>query len=1084
VITGHDTARAAFLSGDVKPAWDLTAHSSHFDWTWQQRGILVNGAYEGDDHHTVAGLHFSWGDGAVIGPTNQWGWAWSPRQWNATDEDWYIGVANNSVFSAEIFGGQPTQNYELTGGPLIKPKSRPGVWGTADSSVLRIFYISNADKLDWTDVDLADLPTSGGAWCGSDDGSACDLYDANNVWLGAESYTVAPVSATEVFVFGYTSPLIWVCRFSYEGNDVWDIGPIHYIKYAADLPYPIIFNADAVDTELGDQCVLLAPTAASTVQSLTFYDGVYSAPHWLHAPPETSGEGGQRVWAHSLNLVKHNDHNRVYAVLSTDVDGGREHFYARRTHLYSASWPGTWTEQLLSEGYPGTWTDWRDEGMVMSGSLPGKLAHVDGHLSLRSAASWAFASENWRVVAATATGVTGVTAPRSIDVRRSMAGTSQMELKLLSAPGLEPGDWVQYSLGVAADKAPVFRGYVDNVVSEEYLGGRLYKVLARGPLSRLIGETSYVPLTTLTWDGRQSWRTRFVDIDKIAVNGLATAHGDLVAEHEGDHGVLRCKPTSDKRPAVATAPLPIHTDDCVFSCIMQSDGDGAMTGVSFWHDDPKHLSTAYWYVDLVLSGTDSWLRLWQVTPGKDATGKEVGIHTAKYGLNITTDQGCVLKPTDKLLWEVILRSGFIQMQISQYPYPTGPVIDPPQAILTYDAWKRASEADPGEQFGPAPNWLVGLTLKPAALGKVYEFALCDGNTPLSMRSALTSLSELSGASLTWPAGITAATPGAGVTVQALDCNLVPTAAGSGLTIGDYTLLMYPTHAVLVRYKPNGVDVLTTQSRFFGRTLDLASAVRVCAVEDCVSLYHGDRLLCAFFEDLPEVVGFVTVHGSAMMSWQYFSDLPLLGGISWGFNENAAAVLGNMLRGRRIYLIEWPDGSIHVNSTFEGANAFPFETYTHYRHVTVRQVAEDDLRNQASIVGVIGADTDTSAVYIINAAGSRRRAKTLTIDSPWAVSRAMALREAELAMQDMQRRTDQRELLMLPDPCLCPGDVIALSDGWQGVVHDIGTSYSLEDRSIRLTSQVRCWGKWVAEIVGANWSSLQSIDAEWNDFSWG
>ena len=966
MITGHDATRLQYLGGDVTPSFALTVRNSHLDWTWATRAVLVGAAYEGDDQHALADIHFPWGDGAVVGPTSQWGWAWSPRQWNATDENWYIGIANNASL-VPGFSGDATQIYTLAGGPLILQKSRPGVWGTAATSVLRIFYISTAQMLDWTDVDLADLATAGGTWCGSDDGAAVELRDANDVWLDAESYTVSPVSATEVFVFGWQAPLVWVCRFVYSSGN-WTPGAVHYIKFLKALPYNAIFNCDATNVWSYWQStisVLVAPTAARTVQTLTYYENIYSAPNWVHAPPESSDEGGQRVWVHSLTTIG----TRVWAVVSTDVDGGKGHYYARRTHLYSVG------EQ--SRG----WNSWRDEGYFCAGSWPGKVELAYGHVSCRSAASWATAPETWRLTSATATGVTGVTAVRSLTAQHALSGPGQLEAELLEfSTLLEPGNRMDYSLGVGSDKVPIFQGYIDAVARETVLGEEVTKVLARGPLSRLTGETSFVPLTTLEWLARGSWWTRFVDIDKVPVNGLATAHGDLWAERSGDYGILRCLPTADQRPAVATAPQPIDTDDCCFSCIMQVDGGwepsktpGIGTcGVTFWHDDPKHLSTAYWLVDVAtaVGETYSVLRLWQVTPGVDANGADIGLFTLKQTTQLS-EQDCILGPGDKLLWQVILRSGFIQVQISQYPYPSSgaPIINVPQALLTYNAWQPRT----GEPFAPAPSWLVGVSLSPTSEGRVWEFSLCDGWPLVTARDALEMVSELAGVSLTWPMGLVGTTyyqAGTGMTVQSLDCVVTATSAGSGLVIGDYTLLLYPTHAVLVRYRWNGSsnDTIYSDSRIYGRTVALLDLVRVVAAEDCISLYHGERLLCAFFVDLPEVVGFVTVHGQAVMTWQACSDLPLLGGLSWGFQENAASVLGNLLRGRRVYLVEWPDGAIYVKESTEGTAAFPLGSYNNYRHVTVRELAEDDLRNQVSVLGVLAADYDVSAAYLLNPAG--------------------------------------------------------------------------------------------------------------------
>ena len=873
MITGHSATRQQFLSGDVTPSWALTVRNSHLDWTWEMRSVQVSGVYEGDDQHVLADIHFPWGDGAVVGPTNQWGWAWSPRQWNATDTNWYIGIANNAVFAAEVFGGQPTQQYTLSDGPLLQLKSRPGVWGAADSSVLRVFYITQAgsstSRLTWSDVDLADLATAGGVWCGSNDGVTCDLYDANNVWLDAESYTVAPVSATEVFVFGYASPLVWVCRFVYAAGS-WTAGVVHYVKFLKTLPYNAIFNCDAVALTEANQRMLLAPTAARTVQALTYTNSVYSAAYWLHAPPETSAEGGQRVWVHSLNFFN----ARVWAVLSTDVDGGQNHYYARRTHLYSAGWPGGWDA-------------WRDEGVLCQGSWPGKAELAYGYLSCRSAASWAYAPETWRLTSTTATGVTGVTAVRSLNSQRALQGPAQLEAELLEFCSLlEPGNRMDYSLGVGSDKVPIFTGYIDAVSQEEVLGETITKVLARGPLSRLTGETSFVPLTTLAWGSRQSWWTRFVSIDKTAVNGLVTAYGDLWAERLGNYGVLRCRPSAAGRPSIATAPVVIDSDDCVFTCVMQVD-QGGTCGVTFWHDDPDHLATAYWLVDLVLGTGETYgaLRLWQVTPGVDATGADIGIFTLKQ-TELLAYQNCTLVPGDKIWWNVLLRSGFVQVSLAPDAFTLGTGSTPvPPALLIYDAWQPAA----GELFAPAPGWLVGVSLTPVTEGQVYEFGLCDSTPVLSVRDALEAVSELSGVALTWPTSLAIVTPGNGVTVQALDCTVTPTNSGSGLVIGDYTLTFQANYATLSKG--------TQQANvFYGCALSMAEPLRVIATEQCLTIYHSDRLLCAFYVELPEVVGFVTVHGDALDELGLLQRFALAGRPELGVHGKRGQCAGQLVAG--------------------------------------------------------------------------------------------------------------------------------------------------------------------------------------------
>lgn len=92
---------------------------------------------------------------------------------------------------------------------------------------------------------------------------------------------------------------------------------------------------------------------------------------------------------------------------------------------------------------------------------------------------------------------------------------------------------------------------------------------------------------------------------------------------------------------------------------------------------------------------------------------------------------------------------------------------------------------------------------------------------------------------------------------------------------------------------------------------------------------------------------------------------------------------------------------------------------------------------------------------------------------------MALTEAQLALRDLYREADQRELTLLPDPCLCPTDIIALSDGWQGVVREINLRHTLEDQAVKLVSQVRCWRRWAPAEPHGDWDQVK-----WNQFSWG
>ena len=84
------------------------------------------------------------------------------------------------------------------------------------------------------------------------------------------------------------------------------------------------------------------------------------------------------------------------------------------------------------------------------------------------------------------------------------------------------------------------------------------------------------------------------------------------------------------------------------------------------------------------------------------------------------------------------------------------------------------------------------------------------------------------------------------------------------------------------------------------------------------------------------------------------------------------------------------------------------------------------------------------------------------------------------LQDLYREADQRELTMLPDPGLCPTDIIALADGWQGVVREVSVRHTLEDQAVKLVSQVRAWRVWAPSVAGANWTTT----AVWDAFSWG
>jgi hypothetical protein len=1031
--SGHDPLREYFILGDVTPVIAATLRCNRLTWSVNRYASTLAGTTVSDDYHDP-GRKILWGDVAVDGASAKVLRLCNPAAYGGSSA-WYAAVNDNDLDL-------------VTGGPTSGQYRRCGVIGTT-ADTWRVFYINNSDQLYYRDIQASGSALT---WTGT-------ISNAGTLPASSGSgMSVSPVSATQCFVVGYKDPVVWIRLYTYLAG-AWYASGAQILGTCDSMNWAEGLWLQAIRISGTDRWIVVLPAGPGGQCQSYVYElatGVYTPANFILATP--GDDFLRRVWLSGLSGPYN---GRYWGVVYSDVEGDEDTYYAAYTGLVS-------TADGIS---------WRDEGYVTSLDIRGKLLIVSNTPVIASSTSHLSTSGIYRLGLDTAAQKHTITNLVSLQIDypgQNAVPQAMLTLHNEDTALARPGALLDITVGVEGveDSITIFAGYLDQPITDFAFNKEEQRWLARGKLSRLIGESAYQPVTTLDWRGRSHWYTNF-QINNVAVTGLVIYSGESywLSEVRPADGRFNLKCT---KSGTAIVPGVWHTDDLFLRCRFQTEKDA---GFVFYVAEDNQADTDRW--ELGVRETNL-----QIAKLVDGMRTVVATATAtSHGYTVNTEATLLCR----------LTAGAIQgwLQTAEDVWDV--------AQVSYTGWTETG----GETGAKPAGYAVGLFADPgisyeAVVGggliehpqeaHFYEMFVCDGGVPLTLGDALTQICDVAGVTVKTAYSLeeSSAWPCVATTDVLAHLELVSDglylfdtlASGTGGTV----LSLGVEQATLGT--TNGVEYYAP----YASTLDIPNVVRVVVNDDCLSCYCNSRLLCAFHVKVPPHKYYIRGYGSTTITMRECYQ-PVQSGnsgwMAWSAGQPISAILQSLLNGRRVYFFEGGDGEVTVRTTPESGDVLIDDEHlvgesSGYDLNVVDDQSVHDLRGMSSIIGV--SDAYGGRAYVLDTNLATYNVRATLADNPWITRSHEALHEAYLLMMDNRRTLETREFTGLWDPAMEIGDRFWLADWvswpeWEGLIRAYSVRFQMTERGAAHQATIQAW-KYIAPTTASVWGSFNWGQNEW------
>lgn len=1052
--------RARWIGGDVEPAWRVTVAKQAFDFsTVRRQYVTVDGQSWLDDFSDSGGRRVMWGgsaqanDGRILRLWNRSAWG-EASAWRYALDD---GDALSSGSSVVMRAGSRCGAHNRAAG---------GWW---------VYNVNASNQLQRHPVTLSGTNL---VW-----GAASNPFTVPTLGIAPTNVVVCPVSEDDCFVVGFNAPVLWACLLRYQAG-AWSNGKVTPLVERADLTWIDALQASAA--RLGATDVLAIPTGADgrhmivrhTFDNSNITSDIYHTPEYILASPQE--DMGRRVWVQGLNVID----GRLWATVWNELEGDSDRFYAGHLALASSADGSAWT----------------DEGFVTQQDIRGKLYAVNSDLWIASSTGVLSMPKNARFSGAPSDASWQATGVSELHV--SNGGQRQTtEMRIVAGTGwqaaVQPGMRVIYELGAytapgVAEYAQQFTGFIDSPTLSQSIGVAREEWLARGALSRLIGETAYRPATSLWLMGRQAFRTNFL-VNGIAAQSLAAMNGYWVVDKDTTgRARLRCTGSG-----ISIIPTLWQTPELTMLVRAKSAGS---FGVILWNaSDDAEVANEYYALELITGSlrvikakgygaTRTQDVLYSMNVGAYTQGTEfalavrtrAGILHASlalpggttYGFDAASVASVPLNPlgsAPKHVW----RAGVL----AQLPQPTfsgsgandAKITVPAQADgektqlepRTYriqitrtgatDAfqwgylngstwvWKETARDITGFTQNLENNISVSFTAKSGhALNAYWEFQYPQPEAQVYEVTAVGG-----GAPLTIQDALSTVAGQAGVPIE-FDAPVNYTSAGSAFPfVDDFDVSVRVNgygEFLRVFDEAHAISISSFGLAFAGNTQMLPAfsfplTLRVVYADRVLSVHYGGKPQAVWRVDFATPNGKLIPQGSAVLTTRPLG-IPIEE-VMWDYNQPGSSVLESVLNRRRIYIFEDPDGVVRITRNRERgwsiSPTYPVGGYTAYERAISGLMMQQDARGLLGLVQIIGDGSAGSRVALLEPRTLQYGARSTTIDTPWVRTESAALEEARRVLLDARRELSVHELTGFWDPTLKAGQQFYGPEGWSGIV---------------------------------------------------